>query len=182
MPFLLCCSICIVCGCTALICVCVDCDSPNSNENREDSTENQTTTTTRTTNEATNEAEETITTTAVATKTEKQNNEPLSKFSLKNLPKPVVTILNVLGWTVWVFLPLVGTLFITIWIYETDAIRTHDDQLYSSALTVFVCALLNLMVFYQQFIDSVCKFVCRKICGRVVKKEKERRKSVGSEV
>lgn len=86
-----------------------------------------------------------------------------------NLPKPVTTILNFTGWAVWVFLPFLGTLLITIWIYKTDAIRTADDQLYKSSLTLFICALLNLMVYYQKFIDSVF----RKLCNSNSKKDKK---------
>lgn len=194
MPFLFCCSICLVCGCTALICVCVDCESSNSNTNSKNSAENQTTSTpatndgdeSRETNDraeskATNDNEATDTTTT-ATTADKPTTDPLSKLDLKNLPKPAVTMLNVLGWVVWVFLPLIGTFLITIWIYKTDAIRTTYDKLYSSALTLFVCALLNFMVFLQKFIDSVCKFVCGKICGTKIEKEKQRKKSVASEV
>lgn len=82
------------------------------------------------------------------------------KCNLSSLPKPVMTLLNVIGWSVWVLLPFVGTLLIVIWISEKDAIRTRDDELYKNALAVFVVALLNLMVFYQKFIDSVCKQCC----------------------
>lgn len=173
-----------------MICVCVDCESLLFNDNKDNSPENQTTTapatndrgeTTTATIEATDTTTTTVTTTATATKSNKTTSDPLSKFNLKNLPKPVLTILNIVGWVVWVFLPMIGTLLIMIWLCKTDAIRTIHDELYSSALTLFIVALLNFMVFLQKFIDSVCKYACEKICGKVVEKEKQRKKSVSSE-
>lgn len=182
VPFLLCCSVCLVCGCG----VCLGCVAANSTEN---ATDNRTTTTPATNdlngtaaangNEDTNEANATATTAGTEEPTTAVS---MSKFNLKNLPTTVATALNVLGWTVWVFLPLMATFSITILIYKTGAIRTIHDNLYRYALTLFVCALLNLMVFLQKFVDSVCKFVSERICGTKVQKEKQRKTSVVSEV
>lgn len=162
VPFLICCTICVVCGCTALFCACVGCESLKSTEKETTATATASTNLSESTTNHENE-----TTTATNNDVQDKDNviDKLNKFNLKNLPEPAATILNLLGWTFWVFLPLIGTLLITVWLYEKDAIRTQNDKLYPAALAVFVCALLNLMVYSQKFIDSVCKFVCQKVCG-----------------
>lgn len=150
----MCCTICVVCGCTALLCACVDCESSKSTEKEtttnnidEPRTSNENATTANTNGDGEPEPKDSVI-------------DKLNNFNIKNLPKPATTILNLLGWTLWVFLPLIGTILMTVWLYKTDAIRTHNDKFYSAALAVFVCALLNLMVYLQKFIDSVWKFVC----------------------
>lgn len=167
VPFLLCCSVCLVCGCG----VCLGCVAANSTEN---ATDNRTTTTPATNdlngtaaangNEDTNEANATATTAGTE--------EPTTAANLiwKIYQRPLQPL-----WMCFRF-------SITILIYKTGAIRTIHDNLYRYALTLFVCALLNLMVFLQKFVDSVCKFVSERICGTKVQKEKQRKTSVVSEV
>ncbi|KAG4065129.1 hypothetical protein HA402_007526 [Bradysia odoriphaga] len=169
LPFLLCCGCCLVCGCTALFCACLKCQPddplPFRNQNAGNTTENRTTS-------PTNDVELTPPATNAATEpatTDDDDADLFAKCNLKNMPKPLMTLLNVIGWSVWVLLPFVGTLLIVIWIGENEAIRTRDDDLYRSALTVFVVALLNLMVFYQKFIDSVFQ----RCCGTKKKEKKE---------
>lgn len=168
LPFLICCGCCLVCGCTAIFCACMNCKSSESSESSPSSNQNiENGSQARTTSSPTNDVELTPTSPATAaptangdTATTDDDVELFGKCNLSSLPKPVMTILNVVGWSVWVLLPFVGTLLIVIWISEKDAIRTRDDELYKSALTVFVVALLNLMVFYQKFFDSVCEHCC----------------------
>lgn len=149
--------------------------SPSSNQNIENGSQ------ARTTSSPTNDVELTPTSPATAAPTANgdtattDDEELFGKCNLSSFPKPVLTLLNVVGWSVWVLLPFVGTLLIVIWISGKDAIRTKDDELYKSALTVFVVALLNLMVFYQKFFDSVWE----RCCGS---KKKEKNEEEAAEV
>lgn len=168
-----------MCGCTALVCCCIECDAANGTEKTDssNSTENQTITTTATANineTTTINGNETITeTNTVAAAKKKSTTDKLNNFNVDNLPKPIRIILHILSWALWVFLPLIGTALITNWLYKTDAIRIRNNELYAGALSLFVCALLNLMVYLQTFIDSLWKFVSEKVCGTKSKKKIE---------
>lgn len=152
VPFLLCCGCCLVCGCTAIFCACLNCQSEDSSSGTSPKPENATET------QPTLRTNDTELTPAPTTVAETSNDDSADLFGKFNLPKPLLMVLNVVGWSVWVLLPFIGTLLMVIWISDKEAIRTRDDTLYSSALTVYVVAVLNLMVYFQKFIDSVTEY------------------------
>lgn len=80
--------------------------------------------------------------------------------SVKSEPEPSKSkkCINVLAWILWVLSPFLGTLYIVTSLYRFDAIRTRNIDLYNPALAFFVIALFNLMVYFQQFVNSLCGY------------------------
>ncbi|XP_037030950.1 uncharacterized protein LOC119070630 [Bradysia coprophila] len=149
VPFLLCCCIsCTVCGC-ALCCKFGCLNIFPDNETKAESTTRN------------GDAELTETTTINV----EDNDQPTtaSKYDVENVPSKLHVWLNAFGWILWVVGPFVATLYIVIVLYKYDAIRTRNDDLFGSALVLFVIALFNLMVYFQKFINSLCGYGHKKV-------------------
>jgi len=148
VPFLCCCLCCTACGCA--VCVAVGCPevfTDNSPKKSSDETRN-------------GDAEA-----ATAINLDEDTTpEPTSKYDIEEkIPSKLHKWMNAIGWIFWVLSPFLATLFIVVSLYRSDAIRTPNDLLFNSALSLFVIALFNLMVFFQKFMNSVCGYGHEKI-------------------
>jgi len=148
VPFLCCCLCCTACGCA--ICVAVGCpevftdDSPKKSSNVADN----------------GDAEAAIAINPDADSEPK----PANKFDIEDkVPSKLHKWMNAFGWIFWVLSPFLATLFIIVSLYRADAIRTQNDSLFNSALSLFIIALFNLMVFFQKFMNSVCGYGHEKV-------------------
>lgn len=149
MPFLYCCLCCTACGCA--ICVSIGC----SDAFTEDSPK-------KTTHLNGNEDTEHTEATTITVETDDRP-KSTKKYDVENVPSKLHAWLNTLGWILWVLGPFLATLFITISLYKYDAIRTRNNDLFNSALALFIIALFNLMVYFQKFMNSVCGYGQKKV-------------------
>lgn len=141
-----CCGICTICGCALCFGVC--CPSGFSDNSRA-----------KTTEVASNGDAEATTINLDDDDSPKATN----RYDIKNVPSKLRTWLDVLHWILWVFGPFIGTLFITVALYRFNAIRTRNNELFNSALALFIIALFNLMVYFQQFMNSICGYGHKKV-------------------
>lgn len=148
MPFLYCCVCLTTVGC---LCCAFGCEGTSSEDVPK----------TRTTVTRNGDHEQTEVTTIVV----EPGDQPKSanKYDVENVPSKLHTLLNVLGWSLWVLGPFVATLFITISLYKHDAIRTRNNDLFNAALALFIIALFNLMVYFQKFMNSICGYGHKKV-------------------
>jgi len=159
VPILLCCGYCAACGC--LVCIAIGCpgvlsdDSPKTPSDLRSSGDNEAT--------AINVEREGPTAGTENLEPEGPS-KPANKYDLKeNVPSKFHIWLDALGWILWVLSPFLATLFVTISLYSTDAIRTRYDELYNPALALFIFGLFNLMVYFQKFMNSVCGYGHKKV-------------------
>lgn len=147
MPFLYCCLCCTACGCV----ICVGCSGAFSEESSK-----KTTVYTRN-----GDTEHTETTTINVDPDDRPKST--NKYDVENVPSKLHMWLDSLGWILWVLGPFLATLFITISLYKYDAIRTRNNELFNSALALFIIALFNLMVYFQKFVNSICGYGHKKV-------------------
>lgn len=155
IPFLIGCVVCTTCSCCiACLCCygCPKCTSQSSdNENKTRST------TTR------NGDTELTETTTINVEDDDPPPKSTNKYDIQNVPSKLHCLLNTIGWIVWVAGPFGATLYIVITLYKHDGIRTRNDDLFSSALVLYIIALLNLMVYFQKFLNSLCGYGHKKV-------------------
>lgn len=147
MPFIFCC-ICFTAVCGCALCVTYGCAglcSDDSNQKRTNSSKNEDT-------EATTINIE-----------HEDRTRSTNKYEVHNEPSKLHFWLNSLGWVLLVLGPFLATLYITIALYKYDAIRTRSDELFNSALALYIIALFNLMVYFQKFMNSICGYGHEKI-------------------
>lgn len=147
MPFIFTCVICSLCGCF----LCLGCPKEISKEMK--------TAFVDTIKNTDLEAMETMTANG---ENEHRRSEPAEDKDDTQHPK-LRKCWTAFEWILWVVCPFVATLYITVSLYKHDAVRTANDDLFKSGLAVFITALLNLMVYFQQFMKSICSYGQKKV-------------------